>query len=357
MNGLNLLQQYIKEQELTGVILISPINLHYFAGFTGTTGFAIITQDKAFMITDFRYTEQATKQCEGYTVIQYETTVMDTLVDIFNEHHIHEGLFGIEGKQMPVDTYETLCDTLDERFKFTSIIFAKLRAVKREDELDLLRKAAKIGDDAFAALLPQLKVGMTENEARIILESEMLKRGSEEPSFATIVASGNRSSMPHGVASDKVIEAGDFVTFDFGAVYKGYHSDMTRTIVMGPASELQKNLYGIVLKAQKRGVAAVRAGITGKELDAVCRDYIKEHGYTKEFNHGTGHGVGLEIHEEPVANTKSDTVFTENMIITVEPGIYITGTIGLRIEDSVIVKSDGYEVLTHSPKELIEIGI
>ena len=157
--------------------------------------------------------------------------------------------------------------------------------------------------------------------------------------------------------SDKVIEAGDFVTFDFGAVYKGYHSDMTRTIVMGPASELQKKLYSIVLEAQKRGVAAVKAGITGKELDAVCRDYIKEYGYTKEFNHGTGHGVGLEIHEEPVANTKSDTVFTENMIITVEPGIYITGTIGLRIEDSVIVKSDGYEVLTHSPKELIEIGI
>ena len=172
-----------------------------------------------------------------------------------------------------------------------------------------MRKAAKIGDDAFAALLPQLKVGMTENDARIILESEMLKRGSEEPSFATIVASGNRSSMPHGVASDKIIEAGDFITFDFGAVYKGFHSDMTRTVVMGPASEQQKKLYSIVLEAQKRGVAAVRAGITGKELDAVCRDYIRERGYTKEFNHGTGHGVGLEIHEEPVANPKSDTVF------------------------------------------------
>ena len=357
MNGLNLLQQYIKEQELTGAILLSPINLHYFAGFTGTTGFAIITEDKAFMITDFRYTEQATKQCEGYTVIQYETTVMDTLVDIFNEHHIHEGLFAIEGKQMPVDTYESLCDTLDENFDFTSVNFAKLRAVKREDELELLRIAANIGDESFAALLPQLKVGMTENEVRIILETEMLKRGSEEPSFATIIASGTRSSMPHGVASDKVIEAGDFVTIDFGSVYKGYHSDMTRTIVMGPASDLQKKLYSIVLEAQKRGVAAVRAGITGKELDAICRDYIKEYGYTKEFNHGTGHGLGLEIHEEPVANTKSDTVFTENMIITVEPGIYITGTIGLRIEDSVIVKSDGYEVLTHSPKELIEISI
>ena len=163
--------------------------------------------------------------------------------------------------------------------------------------------------------------------------------------------------MPHGVASDKVIEAGDFVTFDFGAVYKGFHSDMTRTIVMGPASELQKKLYTIVLEAQKRGVAAVRAGITGKELDAVCRNYIRDNGYTKEFNHGTGHGVGLEIHEEPVANPKSNTVFSENMIITVEPGIYLSGEIGLRIEDSVIVKANGCEVLTHSPKELIEIGI
>ena len=349
MNGLNLLQQYIKEQELTGVILLSPINLHYFAGFTGTTGFAIITEDKAFMITDFRYTEQATKQCEGYTVIQYETTVMDTLVDIFNEHHIHEGLFAIEGKQMPVDTYESLCDTLDENFDFTSVNFAKLRAVKREDELELLRFAANIGDESFAALLPQLKVGMTENEIRIILETEMLKRGSEEPSFATIIASGSRSSMPHGVASDKVIEAGDFVTIDFGSVYKGYHSDMTRTIVMGPASDLQKKLYSIVLEAQKRGVAAVRAGITGKELDAICRDYIKEHGYTKEFNHGTGHGLGLEIHEEPVANTKSDTVFMEDTYIW---GARARGNAGFafwqlahRVEDSELTEAVLMDVL------------
>ncbi len=205
---------------------------------------------------------------------------------------------------MPVDTYETLCDTLDERFNFTSINFAKLRAVKREDELELMRKLLKIGDDAFAALLPQLKVGMTENDARIILESEMLNEVQRNLLLQQQQHPAIDSSMPHGVASDKIIDAGDFITFDFGAVYKGFHSDMTRTVVMGPASEQQKNLYSIVLEAQKRGVAAVRAGITGKELDAVCRDYIRERGYTKEFNHGTGHGVGLEIHEEPVANAK-----------------------------------------------------
>lgn len=357
MNGLNRLQQYIKEQELTGVIIISPTNLHYFSGFTGTTGFVLVTANTAHIITDFRYTEQATKQCTGYTVVQYTTTVMDAFVDILNEYHIHDGLFGIEGKFMPVDTYELLCDTLDERFNFTSLDLAKLRAVKREDELDLMRKAAKIGDDAFSATLPQIKVGMTENDVRIILEGEMLKRGSEEPSFATIIASGHRSSMPHGVASDKVIEAGDFITLDFGAVYKGYHSDMTRTIVMGSASEQQRELYAIVLEAQQRGVAAVKSGITGQELDAVCRSYIDAKGYGKAFNHGLGHGVGLDIHELPVASPKSDSTLEENMIITVEPGIYLTGEIGLRIEDSVIVKSDGCEVLTHSPKELIEIGI
>lgn len=357
MNGLNRLQQYIKEQELTGIIITNPTNLHYFAGFTGSTGFAFVTATSAFIITDFRYTEQATDQCEGYEVIQYTTTIMDALVDIFNDYHIHEGMFGIEGKFMPVDTYELLCDTLDERFNFTSVDLAKLRAVKEEFELEYMRKAAQIGDEAFAALLPQLRVGMTENEVRIILESEMLQRGSEEPSFTTIVASGHRSSMPHGVASDKVIEVGDFVTFDFGAVYKGYHSDMTRTIVMGPANEQQKELYDIVLTAQKKGVSAVKSGITGVELDNICRQYITDKGYGDAFNHGLGHGVGLDIHEYPVASPKSDSILEENMIITVEPGIYLFGEIGLRIEDSVIVKANGCEVLTHSPKELIEIGI
>lgn len=357
MNGLHRLQQYIEDQQLTGMIIISPTNLHYFAGFTGTEGFAFITANEAYIITDFRYTEQARKQCERYKVIQYSTSAMDILVDILNNHHIHEGLFGIEGKFMPVDTYELLCDTLDERFNFTSINLANLRAVKRDDELHYMREAARIGDESFAALLPQLKVGMTENDARILLEGEMLKRGSEEPSFATIVASGHRSSMPHGVASDKIIEEGDFVTFDFGAVYKGYHSDMTRTVVMGKASEEQKELYSIVLEAQQRGIDAVKAGICGKKLDEICRSYIRDKGYGAAFNHGVGHGVGLDIHEQPTASPKSDSILEHNMIITIEPGIYLSGKIGLRIEDSVIVKTDGYELLTHSPKELIEIGV
>ena len=357
MNGLQRLQAHLQEQQLNGMIIMSPINLHYFAGFTGTIAFAFVTENTAHIITDFRYTEQATQQCEGYTVIQYETNVWDSLIDILNEYHIHGGVIGIEGKDMPVDTYELLCDALDEHFDFTSINLQELRAVKRPDELVLMRKAANIADEAFRVLLTKLKPGMSENEARIILESEMLMRGSTEPSFATIVASGHRSSMPHGVASDKIIEAGDFVTFDFGAVYGGYHSDMTRTVVMGPASDLQKKLYDIVLRAQLKGVEAVRPGLSGVDLDKICRDSIAADGYGDCFNHGLGHGVGLDIHELPVASPKSDSVLEENMIITVEPGVYISGEIGLRIEDSVVVTADGCEILTHTPKELVEISI
>ena len=206
-------------------------------------------------------------------------------------------------------------------------------------------------------MLPQLRVGMTENEARIILETEMLQRGSREPSFATIVASGYRSSMPHGVASDKVMERGDFVTFDFGAMYNGYHSDMTRTIVLGKATDLQKKLYSVVLEAQMRGVAGVKAGVSGKEIDTICREYIQEQGYGSYFGHGTGHGVGLDIHELPVASPRSNDILASNMVVTVEPGIYLPGEMGLRIEDTVIVTEEGCEILSQTPKELIELDV
>lgn len=355
MNGLGRLQDFLNTQELDGIIIISPTNLHYFTGFTGTTAVAFITPKAGLIVTDSRYTEQAKEQCEGYHVVEYTTSVWDTIKDLLKESKYTLKSCGFEGNQVPYDTFDTFSTAL-ENTDFFSVSLEDLRAVKRDDELELMRQAAKIADDAFAAMLPQLKVGITENEARIILEMEMLKRGSTEPSFATIVASGKRSSMPHGVATDKIIEAGDFVTFDFGAVYKGYHSDMTRTIVMGKASEEQKKLYDIVLQAQLNGVAMVKAGISGKAVDAACRDYITDAGYGSNFQHGTGHGVGLDIHEQPVASPRSESILEENMIVTVEPGIYISGKIGLRIEDSVIVTTDGCEIITNTSKKLIELN-
>ncbi|WP_288760028.1 Xaa-Pro peptidase family protein [uncultured Veillonella sp.] len=356
MNGLTRLQAFLRSNAYDGVLLLSPTNLNYFAGFSGTTAVAFVTPVQAYMFTDSRYTEQAKEQCEGYTVIQYGTTVWDSLRQVVDEEGISLKTCVFEGDYVPVDTYTAIAGKLDGT-SFASAKLATLRAVKREDELGLMRRAAEIADEAFAVLLTQLRPGMTENEARIILEKEMLVRGSSEPSFATIVASGKRSCMPHGVASDKVIEEGDFVTFDFGAVYKGYHSDITRTIVMGKASDLQKKLYDVVLTAQRKGVAAVKPGLTGKALDAVCRDSIAEAGYGSYFEHGTGHGVGLDIHEQPVASPRSDSVLEPGMVVTIEPGVYIPGEIGLRIEDSVIVTNEGCEILTKTPKELIELDV
>lgn len=357
MNGLQRLQSYLVQKDCHAMLITSPTNLHYFAGFTGTTAVAFVTPNQAFLFTDSRYTEQANKQCQGYEVIQYTNSIWSSICDVIRTNDIPISLCGIEGNQLPVNTYETICESFDDKVTFTPIDLTVLRQVKTEKELIYMRKAATIADEAFTVLLQSLQVGMTENEARIILETEMLQRGSQEPSFATIVASGYRSSMPHGVASDKVIEIGDFVTFDFGAVYEGYHSDMTRTIVMGQASSLQKQLYDVVLRAQTKGVESVHVGQTGAELDAVCRESIKADGYGEYFGHGTGHGVGLDIHELPVASPRSESVFEAGMIVTIEPGIYLPGTIGLRIEDSVIVTSQGCEVLTHSPKNLIELGI
>ena len=354
MNGLLRLQDYLTAHQYDGILLLSQTNLRYFASFTGTTAVGFVTPDTAFILTDSRYTEQAQNQCEGYEVIQYKGSTWETIAEIVKTRNITLSVCAFEGNYVPVDTYQTFSDILVGS-RFASVNLTSLRAVKRPDELTLMREAARIGDEAFAALLPQLKTGMTERDARVILVIEMLKRGSEEPSFDTIVASGHRSSMPHGVASDKVIEDGDFVTFDFGAVYQGYHSDMTRTIVMGTASELQHKLYKVVLDAQLKGLAAVRAGVTGKTVDAACRESITADGYGDYFSHGTGHGVGLDIHEEPVASPRSDTVLEPNMIVTVEPGVYLPGEIGLRIEDSVIVTDDGYELLTHTSKELIEV--
>ena len=356
MNGLVTLQAFLQNEKYDGAILTSPVNLHYFAGFTGTTAVAFIGPKSAYILTDSRYTEQAKSECEGYEVIQYTKDVYETIKDLVNDSGATLQTCCFEGSIMSVDVFQQLCDTLDDT-EFLSLNFATLRAVKREDELASLREAFRIGDEAFAAMLPQLRVGMTENEARIILETEMLQRGSREPSFATIVASGYRSSMPHGVASDKVMERGDFVTFDFGAMYNGYHSDMTRTIVLGKATDFQKKLYSIVLEAQMRGVAGVKAGVSGKEIDTICREYIQEQGYGSYFGHGTGHGVGLDIHELPVASPRSNDILASNMVVTVEPGIYLPGEMGLRIEDTVIVTEEGCEILSQTPKELIELDV
>jgi Xaa-Pro aminopeptidase len=229
----------------------------------------------------------------------------------------------------------------------------ELRRVKSEDEIALIAKAEAISDEAFSHVIKLIKPGMTELEIAMELEFQMRRAGASGVSFDTIVASGKRSSMPHGVATDKKVEIGDFITMDYGCIYQGYCSDITRTIALGQVDEKQETVYNLVRKAQEEALAAIKAGVTGKEVHMAAQNVFQDAGYGAFFGHGLGHSVGLEIHEEPRFSPKAEDVMQENMVITVEPGLYLPNWGGVRIEDLVVIKKDGYINLTHSPKELI----
>ena len=270
------------------------------------------------------------------------------------EHMAKLQVVGFFGAYYSYDDYTVLHELLGETY-MQSIDFSDIRMIKDKKELDMLLKAASIADEAFIHLLEDIKPGCTERSLAGRLEYYMRALGSEKASFDTIVASGVRSALPHGMASDKVIEVGDFITFDFGAVYKGYHSDMTRTLVVGLANSWQQEIYTIVEEAQRKGLKAAEAGMTGRELDAIVRDSITACGYGDYYVHGTGHGVGLEIHEMPMINKRGATVLQTGMIFTIEPGIYIPGKGGVRIEDTVVLTEDGARALNGVKKQLIEI--
>lgn len=342
----------LKEQDIDSILLQKPENRFYASGFTGTTGHVLITEKEAVFITDFRYTQQAMKQCVGYSIV--ENSKVKPLSSIIKEFGVTK--IGFEEDFTTFGQYTELKEKL-ENVEFSPLkgAITKLRSVKTDDELQLIERAAAIGDLAFEHIQKFIKPGVRELDIALELEHFMKKQGASKLSFDSIVASGKRSSLPHGVASDKLIEDGDFVTLDFGCIYNGYCSDMTRTVVVGKATDKQKEIYNVVLEAQKMALAAVKPGITGKELDLVARNYITEKGYGEYFGHGLGHGVGLEIHELPHVNAIGEVPMEAGMVITDEPGIYIADFGGVRIEDLVVVTEDGYRVLSKSTKELIEL--
>ncbi|SDK51649.1 M24 family metallopeptidase [Natronincola ferrireducens] len=342
------------DKNLDGVLIYKPENRRYFSGFTGTTGFIIITKTEAKFITDFRYIQQANEQCKGYDIV--ENTRYEPLVNVIKNLHIKA--LGVE------EEFFTYGHTLDLQEHLADLelvplkgALTKIRSIKCQEELKYIERAASIADEAFQYILDFLKPGTVEADIALELEFFMRRHGAAGASFSFIVASGIRSSLPHGVASNKVLEKGDFVTLDYGCIYNGYCSDMTRTVVIGEANDRQKEIYEVVLKAQKTALQQVKPGITGKELDEIARNVIKEKGYGDYFGHGLGHGVGLEIHELPHVNTMGDVPMKPGMVITIEPGIYIPGFGGVRIEDLVVVTDDGYHVLSKTSKELLEIKI
>lgn len=351
MTRLDKLRKGMKEKGLEALLITSPYNLRYVSNFTGTTGLSVITLNKAYFVTDFRYTQQVAKQAIGFEIIQNMGPIYDEVGKIVSRDNLKN--IGFEENFVTFNTYARLKELISAELVPVSGLVEELREVKDEDEIAAIKKACEIADSAYQYILGEVKVGMSEIEVANKLDFHMRNKGAVGVSFDTIVASGIRSSMPHGVASEKLIEQGDMITLDFGCYYNGYVSDMTRTFAIGDPGQKLKDIYQLVLDAQLMVTEAAKPGVTGIELDAVARDYFAKRGYEAAFGHSTGHGIGLEIHEGPNVSRLSDKAFVPGNVITNEPGLYFADLGGVRIEDDLLITETGNEILVRSPKDLI----
>lgn len=345
------LRQELSARKLDGIIIKSLPNIYYLSGFTSEDATLLITMEKSFLLTDFRYLEQAAKEAEHYEIIRVDNNLWKTI------GKLAEGLrsIGIEEDSISWADFRIAQEVFGRGLLDAAGILRDLRQVKDEAELNIIREAVAITDQAFTDVLQKIRPGVTEEDLALELEFFLRKNGASGKSFEFIVASGNRSSLPHGTASSKKITSGEQITLDFGAKYHWYCSDITRTVFVGEPDAKYKEIYEIVLEAQQAALEIIKPGLTGKEVDSIARDIIRKYGYADYFGHGLGHSVGLEIHESPRFNTRDNTVLQPGMIMTVEPGIYIPDWGGVRIEDMVLVTKNGVEVLTQAPKHFIII--
>lgn len=355
MDNFKRVEDILKKRSIDGLLISNGNNMRYISGFAGATGYLYISEKRHAVITDSRYTIQAEIEAKGYEIITignggYE----DAINDILRTEQIEK--LGFEAEDILFAKYQIL----KEKLKVNELIpvaddISLLRRIKTPKELEFIKRAEAIGDEVFSEILTFIKPGMTELLIAAKLEYLMKVNGAEGISFPAIVASGVNSSMPHAVPTQKKIQMGDFLTMDFGCVYEGYCSDMTRTIVIGKASDQQKEIYQTVLSAQTAALEFIKAGYQGKEVDKIARDIIYKAGYEGCFGHGLGHSVGLFIHENPRLSPMEEDILLAGMIETVEPGIYVKGFGGVRIEDLVVVTETGCENFTHSVKKLIEL--
>ncbi|MDP0487126.1 aminopeptidase P family protein [Leuconostoc mesenteroides] len=351
------LQKLLAKLNLDGMIVYQGFNTKYLTGFEGGTGDGIVVVGKknARLITDARYEEDYKNRLPEGVDFKVTRDYYGVAVETAQEFGIKKLAFEAS---LPYDIYDYLDELLPADIDFDALPKAieVLREVKDAQELEALRKAANASVKAFKDLLPFIKPGKTEREVANELDRLQKIYGAQKASFDTIVASGYRSALPHGEATDKVIENGELVTIDFGYYVDGYTSDVTRTIAVGNVSDELKTIYEIVKQANQNAIDVVKPGISGSEIDKVARDYITEHGYRQQFNHGGGHGVGLDIHEGPAISPRSSDEMQVGHLLTIEPGIYLANQGGVRIEDDVIVTTDGFENLTAAlPKDLIVI--
>ncbi|MBT2214428.1 Xaa-Pro peptidase family protein [Virgibacillus dakarensis] len=353
MEKLTRLREELEANKLDAIMIGSPINRRYVTGFTGTAGVVLVTQNDALFITDFRYIEQATKQATRFKIVEHKQVIVQEIKDQLGQLHVKR--LGFEKDHVTYSAYEQYQEAFDAELVPVSGVVEKLRLIKTDSELTIMKKAAKIVDDAFVHIQNFIKPGVKEMDIANELEFFMRKQGATSSSFDTIVASGYRGALPHGVASEKEIAEGELVTLDYGALYQGYCSDTTRTVAVGKISDELMKIYDIVLTAQLKGVEGVKPGITGKQGDSIVRDYITEQGYGDYFGHSTGHGLGMEVHEQPSLSYRAETILEPGMVVTVEPGIYVPNLGGCRIEDDVVVTETGNERLTFAEKKLIQL--
>ncbi len=336
------------------ILITSDINRRYFSGMKSSAGYILAFPEKAYLLIDFRYIEKAKKTVEDCEVILLKSLKNQCreLLEKYNAKSI-----SIESDNVTISDLQELNKyfegyELDITSKLSNAI-TQLRSIKTPDEINKITKAQRIAEKAFENVLNFIKPGKTEKEIALELDFYMLRNGAEALSFDTIALTGKNTSLPHGVPSDAIVKSGDFVLMDYGSVFDGYHSDMTRTICVGTPTDEMKEVYDTVLRAQSKALDYVKSGITGKELDAVARSEIILAGYGDNFGHGLGHGVGMEIHEYPNAAPTFDKIIEENTVITIEPGIYLPDKFGVRIEDFVVVKKDFCENITKCAKNLI----
>lgn len=346
------LRQELQTSNMEALLVTCPENIRYLSGFTGgRDARLLVEQEKKYIITDSRYFAQAALECPDWELVKTSTAGAEVLVSLT------EGLanLGFESSDVSYDQFLQMKASLKPELLPAKGLVEKLRIIKDEAELDKLRTAAHIGDQVFTRICQVIKAGMSEQEVANLIVAGLKDGGCSKEAFDTIAVAGPNAALPHGQPGPYRLQPGDMLTMDFGGMYQGYAGDMTRTVVIDKADLQLRDYYLQLREAQELGVSLVQAGMDGKRLDQRVRDHLKKYQLDGYFTHSTGHGVGLEVHEAPRLSPSSQDMLEENMVVTVEPGIYIPGWGGIRIEDTVIVKKGGCEVITHSDKGLLII--
>lgn len=347
------LRHSLEQQNLDGIIVDSKENIYYLTGFTGgADARVLLTMDESIIFTDARYTEQVKREAPDWTLVEEKPPPGKALLERLRPYINNR--IGLEDT-VSYRFFQQINETFEKALVPVSGVVEELRMVKDQSELDYLRQAAAIGNQVFNQLLAEIKAGMKERTIANAIISGLRDRGCEKESFDPIAVSGPNAALPHGVPGERILQPGDMLTLDFGGFYRGYAGDMTRTVAIDCADQRLRDLYQKLLEAQQLGVEQAKAGMSCAELDGKVRECLKKYDLDQYFVHGTGHGLGLEVHEQPTVSSRSTQILQAGMVITIEPGIYIPGWGGIRIEDSVIINDYGCEIISRAPKELIII--